>query len=147
LTIIWTRPFVPADSEPISAIVRETFTEVYPSGLWADIAAYWPEGVTVLLDDAEVVGAIAGVIDSSSSTRVLILVVRPSHRGRGLGKMLLDVHIRATLQRGIHTVKLEVRDGNEGAMRFYGRNGFRTIGKLPCFYTDGMDAWQMERAV
>ncbi len=141
--IIWTRPFHSADSEPISKMVGEAFTEVYPSNLWADIAAYWAEGLTVMLDDSDVIGASVGVIDSEASSRILILVVKPAYRNRGLGKVLLERHYEACRNRRIARVKLEVRHGNDGALRFYQREGFKVEGTLPCFYTDGTDAWQM----
>jgi ribosomal-protein-alanine N-acetyltransferase len=145
--IIWTRPFNPTDSTPISQIVSEAFTEVYPQHIWADIASYWPDGLILMLDDADVIGVIVGVVDSEDTSRVLILVLNPSYRNRGLGKVLLERHYEACREKGITKVKLEVRHGNDGARRFYERNGFKLEGTLPCFYTDGSDAWQMSKTI
>lgn len=145
--IIWTRPFNPNDATPISQIVSEAFTEVYPQHIWADIASYWPEGLVLMLDDSDVIGAIVGVIDSEDTSRVLILVLKPAYRSRGLGKVLLERHYEACGSRRINKVKLEVRHGNDGAKRFYERNGFKLEGTLPCFYTDGSDAWQMSKTL
>ncbi|MFH0816781.1 MAG: GNAT family N-acetyltransferase [Methanobacteriota archaeon] len=145
--IIWTRPFNQSDANPISEIVGEAFTEVYPNHIWADIASYWPDGLVVMLDDGDVVGAAVGVAEPDGTSRILILVLKPAYRSRGLGKVLLERHYEACRKRGISKVKLEVRHGNEGAMRFYGRNGYKLEGKLPCFYTDGADAWQMSKTI
>jgi ribosomal protein S18 acetylase RimI-like enzyme len=141
------RPVHQGDSEAISRIVGEAFTEVYPGTLWADIASYWHDGLIVLLDDSEVIGSSVGVVEPDGVSRILILVVKPAYRGRGLGKMLLDRHFEICRKRGVKKVRLEVRHGNEGALRFYQREGFRVEGTLPCFYTDGTDAWQMGRAL
>lgn len=142
---VWTRPFNPVDVPAMVEMVREAFTEVYPSQIWADIAGYWPEGFIVLMSDSEQIGALVGVIDSEASSRILILVVRPQHRGKRLGAMLLERFYGACRERGIKTISLEVRKGNDGAKKFYEKNGFKTVRELPCFYTNGDDAWQMTK--
>jgi ribosomal-protein-alanine N-acetyltransferase len=145
--MMWIRPFRNEDTEQISKIVAEAFTEIYPKGVWADIARYWPEGVSVLLDDSTVIGTLVAVVETEGVSRVLILALKPEHRRRGGGKMLLDHHIRVCKGLGMRRVKLEVRKGNDLAMRFYERQGFKSEGTLPCFYTDGADAFQMGLAL
>ena len=145
--IIWMRPFYPLDATPISDIVSEAFTEVYPRHIWEGIASYWPDGLVLMLDDGDVIGVVVGVVDSDETSRVLILALKPAYRRRGLGKALLERHYQACRAKGITKVKLEVRHGNDGAKRFYERNGFKLEGTLPCFYTDGADAWQMSKII
>jgi len=145
--MVWTRPFNPVDVPAMVEMVQEAFTEVYPSHLWADIAGYWPDGFLILLDGNEQIGALVGVMDSESTARILILVVRPQHRGRKYGETLLERFYEACLDRGIRNVTLEVRKTNDGAIKFYEARGFKIVRELPCFYTDGADAWQMQRSV
>lgn len=140
---VWTRPFNSLDVPAIVQMVGEAFTERYPESLWADVARYWPDGFIVALRDGEVIGAAVGVRDAEASARILILVVKPDHRGRGLGRMLLERFLGSCRALGVRAINLEVRKTNEAARRFYERNGFAVRMELPCFYTDGTDAWQM----
>ena len=145
--MVWTRPFNPVDVPAMVEMVQETFTETYPSHLWVEIAGYWPDGFIMLLDGNEQIGALVGVMDSEGSARVLILVVRPQHRGRKYGAMLLERFFDACRERGLKSITLEVRKGNGGALKFYEAGGFKIVRELPCFYTNGDDAWQMQKVL
>ena len=145
--MIWTRPFNPIDVPAMVEMVNEAFTEVYPSNLWADIAGYWPEGFIMLLDGNAQIGALVGVMDSEINARVLILVVKPRHRNKNYGSLLLERLYEASKARTLKTITLEVRKSNGSALRFYEKNGFKTVRELPCFYTNGDDAWQMQKDV
>ena len=52
------------------------------------------------------------------------LAVLPSHRGRGIGSLLLAEVERHARERGACKVTLEVRDTNHGAKRLYEATGF-----------------------
>jgi ribosomal protein S18 acetylase RimI-like enzyme len=55
------------------------------------------------------------------------LCVRPSLRGRGLGRLLLQ-HCAARLtQQGVRHLSLTVTEANTPALRLYHNNGFRTL--------------------
>jgi ribosomal protein S18 acetylase RimI-like enzyme len=53
------------------------------------------------------------------------LSVLPSHRDRGIGSALLDAVDESFESRGIRDVIVGALPGNEGAIRLYGRRGFR----------------------
>ena len=53
------------------------------------------------------------------------IVVAPDHRGRGVGRMLLDAALAVLGGRGVPRVVLSTAERNEGAQRLFERAGFR----------------------
>lgn len=53
------------------------------------------------------------------------IVVDPGHRGRGVGRMLLDAALAALKTRGAPRVVLSTAEGNDSAQRLFARAGFR----------------------
>jgi ribosomal protein S18 acetylase RimI-like enzyme len=53
------------------------------------------------------------------------LIVDPEHRGRGVGKLLLDAALEFFKSRGVPRVVLSTAEHNEGAQRLFARMGFR----------------------
>ncbi|HEU0015026.1 MAG TPA: GNAT family N-acetyltransferase [Longimicrobium sp.] len=53
------------------------------------------------------------------------IVVDPAHRGRGVGRMLLDATLAALEARGAPRVVLSSAEGNDAAQRLFARAGFR----------------------
>ena len=62
------------------------------------------------------------------------LFVRPSHRGRGYGEVLLSFLGRLAIERGCGRLEWSVLDWNEPALRFY-----RRLGAV------GMEEWTVHR--
>lgn len=54
--------------------------------------------------------------------------VDSKHRGKGIGKLLMDEAVRWTTQIGLGTIRLETQNTNVPACRFYERYGFRLGG-------------------
>ncbi|MEW6720569.1 MAG: GNAT family N-acetyltransferase [Thermodesulfobacteriota bacterium] len=59
------------------------------------------------------------------------LVVEPASRGRGMGRELLETAMRFAETKGLARITLLVDRTNEGAKRFYRRQGFRESAMLP----------------
>src|ERR1043165_4399461 len=53
------------------------------------------------------------------------IIVDPEHRGRGVGRLLLDATIEFFRSRGVPRVVLSTAERNEGAQRLFARMGFR----------------------
>ena len=53
------------------------------------------------------------------------IVVDPSHRGRGIGRLLLDATLHALQGQGAPRVVLSTAERNESAQRLFARAGFR----------------------
>lgn len=61
-----------------------------------------------------------------SFVEIAILVVSSRHRGRGIGRSLVDRAERWTRERGLSECELGVWEFNETALRFYESVGFVT---------------------
>jgi ribosomal protein S18 acetylase RimI-like enzyme len=53
------------------------------------------------------------------------LIVEPEHRGRGVGRLLIDAALEFFRSRGVPRVVLSTAEQNEGAQRLFARMGFR----------------------
>lgn len=71
------------------------------------------------------------------------LAVLPDHRGEGLGRLLLRSALTRLAAQGAAVVKLEVREGNDGARSLYRSEGFDPLRRVPRYYDDGEDALVM----
>ena len=99
-----------------------------------------------LLNDSEVVGfALARCI--SDEAELLFIVVATSHRGRGLGVMLLESLLKEAGNRGAGTLFLEVSESNHAAQKLYDKLGFERIGLRERYYPDGTSALVLSKAL
>ena len=81
--------------------------------------------------------AVAGFILSrlaAGEAEILSVAVGNRHRGRGLGRRLLDLHLRRLAAMGVHAVFLEVEENNMAARRLYDRAGFHEVGRRGGYY-------------
>ena len=76
------------------------------------------------------------VLDEGDITNV---AVRPDRQREGLGHFLMDSLIRLAGEQGVTTIHLEVRVGNETAIRLYEGMGFTRDGIRTNYYTDPVD--------
>ena len=72
-----------------------------------------------------------------------LLAVRSGYRMQGVGRHILDWLEASARTAGIFTVRLEVRAGNDAALRFYRRLGYREAGKRRGYYSGREDALLM----
>ena len=68
---------------------------------------------------------------------ILSIAVASTGRGRGLGRQLLETHLRRLAALGARCIFLEVDEGNVSALRLYRRAGFREIGRRNSYYEVG----------
>jgi [ribosomal protein S18]-alanine N-acetyltransferase len=80
----------------------------------------------------------------TDEVHVLNVAVHPEHRGRGLGRTLLEAVLAESRAAGSRAVFLEVRAGNVVARRLYRHLGFRELGVRRGYYGPGQDAIVME---
>ena len=73
------------------------------------------------------------VLDEGDVTNV---AVRRDRQREGIGNFLMESMIRLAEERGITMIHLEVRAGNETAIRLYERQGFVRDGLRKGYYTD-----------
>lgn len=77
----------------------------------------------VAVEDGEVIGTTMAGYDGHRGW-LYAVVVKPSHRGRGIGAALVKKAEQALEERGCVKLNLQVRDGNHGAVSFYDRLGY-----------------------
>lgn len=53
------------------------------------------------------------------------VIVAPEHRGRGVGRLLLDAALEFLMSRGVPRMVLSTAERNEAAQRLFARAGFR----------------------
>ena len=95
---------------------------------------------TVIAHRAMTGRTLAGFILSrlaGGEAEILSVAVAASRRGRGLGRKLLDLHLRRLAGLGATAVFLEVDEDNAPARRLYARAGFRDVGRRPAYYARG----------
>lgn len=68
------------------------------------------------------------------------IAVHPDQRGHGLGSTLLERALLVMATADASSVKLEVRETNETAIRLYRRHGFVHRRSVPRYYEDGESA-------
>jgi len=73
------------------------------------------------------------------------LGVLQSARGQGVGLALVQAALEEWKARGVASVFLEVRAGNEVAVRLYERAGFIEIARRPNYYANGEEARVMRQ--
>jgi [ribosomal protein S18]-alanine N-acetyltransferase len=82
-------------------------------------------------------GRLAGFVLSRAAAdqaEILSIAVAAAWRRQGVGRHLLDLHLRALAGRGIKALFLEVDEANTPARRLYAQTGFREVGRRPAYY-------------
>jgi [ribosomal protein S18]-alanine N-acetyltransferase len=91
---------------------------------------------------AEDEGGIVGFLVARplvQETEILNFAVHSEARRRGIGTTLLKEALEWSRSVGAGKVILEVRASNDGALKFYERRGFRSIGRRAKYYTDPVE--------
>jgi ribosomal-protein-alanine N-acetyltransferase len=79
------------------------------------------------------------------TAHVVTIDILPKYRGARLGRHLMEEAHRRLRGMGASRVRLEVSVENPGAVEFYGKLGYQTLGRIPRYYLDRIDAWRMAR--
>lgn len=141
------RPFARRDLEGVMALIQTQFGEVFKPELYTSISDAWHEAFLVVEAGQTIGGVLIGIHDGPLTGRILIMVVEPSLRGRGVGTRLMQLFMQRCLERSFRSISLEVRASNVGAQNFYHLHGFRPVGLLQKYYNDGEDGVKMERTL
>jgi ribosomal-protein-alanine N-acetyltransferase len=71
---------------------------------------------------------------AADEAEILSIAVDAGHRGRGLSRNLLLIHLGHLAGRGVRSVFLEVEENNAPARRLYERTGFAVVGRRERYY-------------
>jgi ribosomal-protein-alanine N-acetyltransferase len=80
-----------------------------------------------------------GVWLTLDEAHIVTIAVRESHRGRGIGELLLIAAIALATLNDQDVVTLEVRASNQAAQALYEKYGFRKIGTRRRYYSDNQE--------
>jgi len=141
------RPGQPDDLPAIGRIERVSYHDSWSFDvLRKSLAAPAPSSLVALSADGAVVGyAFFGV--GAGELDVHSLTVDPPWRRRGVATRLLERIEQDARAAGVSRLLLEVREGNEPALRLYRRHGFAVDTVRRRYYADGEDAVLMSRAL
>ena len=109
---------------------REIFSDPWSASAFGDLQA-----ALFLVAELEtgVIGYLVGRA-AADEGEILNLAIGPGHRGRGIGRALVDHALATFREQGVTTVYLEVRDSNGIAQRFYQGVGFKEVGRRRGYY-------------
>ena len=100
------------------------------SELRNDVACY----LVLTVDDRIVgYGGMWFIVDEAHVTNIAIA---KAHRGRGLGKLLMETMLQFAADSGMAFMTLEVRRSNEVAQNLYRSHGFVDVGYRKRYYED-----------
>ena len=148
------RTFKGDDLNRVMAINFECLPENYSSSFYRELFSRFPETFVVAEADDEIQGYIMCRVERGFSKlrnlsparllHVVSIAVRESYRRRGMAKaLMLEAMKRGPVTYEATECYLEVRVGNEPAVKLYERLGFTKTKRNYGYYLDGEDAWVM----
>ena len=136
------------DIDAVMQMEKELFTDDAwtDTMFWSELAESGSRHYVVADDGHELVGYAGLCAYASGEAYVQTIGVDPSRRRSGIGTALLVALVGEAVRRGCRRIDLEVRDGNDDAIRLYERHGFRRIGLRRGYYQpSGADAVVMRK--
>jgi N-acetylglutamate synthase-like GNAT family acetyltransferase len=112
---------------------------------WRVLRAPWGQPPASARDELEDVAEHAMICDdqglaiavgrlhcnSADEAQIRSMAVTPAHRGRGLGRLIVEYLEQAARERGVKTVMLNAR---EGAVGFYDKLGYEAVSPGPTLF-------------
>jgi ribosomal-protein-alanine N-acetyltransferase len=148
------RTFRGEDLNRVMAINFECLPENYSSSFYRELFSRFPETFIVAEADNEIQGYIMCRVERGFSKlrnfsparllHVVSIAIREPYRRRGMAKALMfEVMSRGPVTYDATECYLEVRVGNEPAVKLYEGLGFTKTKRNYGYYLDGEDAWVM----
>jgi [ribosomal protein S18]-alanine N-acetyltransferase len=152
------RTFRGEDLNRVMAINFECLPENYSSSFYRELASRFPETFIVAEADGEIQGYIMCRVERGFSKlkslsparlmHVVSIATREQYRRRGIAKILMfEAMKKSTVFYEATECYLEVRVGNEPAIKLYEALGFAKTKRNYGYYLDGEDAWVMSLAL
>jgi len=141
------RPYDSSDFDALYALDREC----YPPGIaYSRSMLRWflkqPGAICLLAESHE--GKIIGFILAESEPpqgHIITLDVSAEVRRTGLGSQLTSAAENALAASGVREIELETAVDNAAGIAFWTSHGYRTVGTIPRYYLDRVDALSMTK--
>lgn len=102
------------------------------------------------IDEGAACGIAACFLDQNDPTRAQLISMwtAPTHRQRGVGRLLVNEIVGWAHLHGVRTLRLLVTSNNESAIKFYERLGFSRTGRTEPYPNDpALIEYEMSRSV
>jgi len=153
---MYLRPILQEDREPLAALLRHTDnfnpTEVEVALGLVDDAINRPEesgyrALVAVKDDESEIEEVMGYACfgktpmTESAYDLYWIVVDGTYRGHGVGGRILRALIETLRQSGGTILRVETssQESYRGTMKFYEKEGFAVVGRIPSFYKSDDD--------
>ena len=134
------------DSEPVAEIERQSFSDPWTESMLRDVLRF-PVYHTFLAEEGGQVCGYGCLIVLFEDAELANIAVAPAHRGKGIGKALMERMHETAKALGAERMLLEVRVSNEKAIGLYERYGYQRYGIRENYYPDGEDAYLMTKSL
>lgn len=93
--------------------------------------------------DKRLIGYITAYLLNKTESYIASIGIHPDYRQLGIGRQLIDILREKFTEKGAAMLTLHVRMGNENAIAFYHKLGFKVESKIRRYYPDGEAAFSM----
>ncbi len=139
-------PATEADLDAIDEIERHSFPEPWPRATFErELVQEWAR-LDVIRERDRIIGFCNYWI-VTPEVHLLAIATHPDHRGRGIGRALLDHLLAQARAAGCLLATLEVRRSNAPAIALYEQAGFKLAHVRARYYKDDEDALVMLRSI
>lgn len=130
--------------------VMEIETELFGGEAWTKEGFFTfltkPNALFLVVEEKGKILGYCGLLTVLDEGDITNVAVRRDRRREGIGHFLMESLIRLAAELGVTTIHLEVRAGNETAIRLYERMNFVRDGLRKNYYTNpSEDAFLMTR--
>ena len=137
------------EKEDIASIVdieNKSFADPWTEGMFLDTLRF-PVYHTFLVEDGGQVCGYGCLILLFEDAELANIAVAPTHRGQGVGKLLMEKMHDYAKTFGAERMLLEVRVSNASAIGLYEKYGYERYGLRENYYADGEDAYLMQKSL
>ena len=134
------------DIPQIVEIEKNSFSDPWTEGMFLDTLRF-PVYHTFLVEDGGQVCGYGCLILLFEDAELANIAVAPTHRGRGVGKLLMEKMHSYAKTFGAERMLLEVRVSNQPAIGLYEKYGYEKYGLRENYYPDGEDAHLMQKCL
>ena len=91
----------------------------------------------------EIIGFLIAQREAGRILHIITIDILQAWRRRGVGSELMEAAEHWAGDQGLRLIGLETAQDNQVAQRFYEARGYRKVGEISRYYSDGTNAWVM----